>query len=232
MDNIIEKNEKKEFTTHDLVKSFTDIAFQTVDNDDIDRLFDEIAVVLLRQTKIVTPKNQFHFREIEIYFYDKHSHPDTYVHKNKRQLKFGEWYFHRYTDIESFLKSNRNGVDITFGNEQKGVYGGILIRKIQNIKTGDLIVGINKVTRELIENIGKENTNHIALNCGNFAFNKSKVLHLEVDGNNYSSPIFKTQRNGLTFKNEEIANCFYKAAYCYYNHEINVSKIIEVRSAV
>jgi hypothetical protein len=216
----------------DLIKLLTDLSSQTIAKEDLHKALDEIAVALLRQAKIVTPKDQFYFREIEIYFYDKDLHPDTYAHKNKRQLKFGEWYFHRYIDIEPFLNSNRNGVDITFGNEQKGIYGGILIRKIQNIKTGDLIVGINKVARVLIENIGKENANYIAKETRQFAFDKNQLLHLEVDGNSYSVPIFKTQRNGLTFKDEETANHFYKAAYCYYNHDLNVSQIIEVRPAV
>ena len=209
-----------------------DLASQKVDKENIHKVFDEIAITLLRQTKIVTPKNQYYFREIEIYFYDKDLHQDTYAHKNKRQLKFGEWYFHRYIDIEPFLKSNRNGVDLTFGNELKGIYGGILIRKIQNIKTRDLIVGINKIARELIDNIGKENVNSIALNCGHFAFEKDQILHLEVENNNLSMPILKTQRNGLAFKDEETANHFYKAPYCYYNHDINISKIIEVQPGI
>lgn len=232
MESIIEQNSKHEFTTHELVKIMTDIVSQKVAKDYLNKVFDEIASTLLRQTKIVTPKNHFYFREIEFYFYDKDLHQDTYAHKNKRQLKFGEWYFHRFTDIEPFLNSNRNGVDLTFGNEQKGIYGGILIRKIQNAKTGDLVVGINKVARELIDNIGKENVNHIALDCGQFAFDKTQLLHLEVENNSFSMPIFKTQRNGLTFKDEEIANHFYKASYCYYNHNLNISKIIEVKPAM
>ncbi len=109
--------------------------------------------------------------------------------------------------------------------------GGILIRKIQNTKTGDLIVGINKVARILIENVGEEFINDIALGFGQKAFDKEQPLHLEVDGNNYSAAIFKTQRNGLTFKENELAKKYYKIAYCYYNHNLNVSKIIEVRPA-
>ena len=240
IEKIIELNNKHTFTSHDLVKVLTDLASQKFSKENLQKVFDEIAITLLRQTKIVTPENQYYFREIEIYFYDEELHQDTYAHKNKRQLKFGEWYFHRFTDLEPFLKSNRNGVDITFGNEQKGIYGGVLIRKIQNIETNDMIVGINKIARELINNIakdpisniGKEKVNNIALNCGNFAFEKNQILHLEVENNKITMPILKTQRNGLTFKNEEKADLFYKAPYCYYNHDINVSKIIEVRPAL
>ena len=197
----------------------------------MEKAFDEIAIGLLRQTKIVTPKDHFHLREIEIYYYDKDHHPDPYAHKSKRQAEFGEWYFHRFTDIATFLNSNRNGVDITFGNRADGTFGGILIRKIQNTKSGELIVGINKVARKLIENVGEEFINEIALGFGQKVFDKEQPLHLEVDGNNYSAAIFKTQRNGLSFKEDELAKKYYKIAYCYYNHNLNVSEITEVRPA-
>ncbi|HLX54298.1 MAG TPA: hypothetical protein VKR58_10170 [Aquella sp.] len=216
----------------DLQKSLSDIALGHVVQNQLVNCFDNIAVLLLRQTKIVTPKDHFHFREIEIYFYDKEIHKDPYTHKNPRQGEFGEWYFHRYTDISTFLKSNRNGVDITFGNKDQKLFGGILIRKIQNTTTNELIVGINKVSRELIANIGEENTNAIALGVGGKAFDNKQILHLEVDGNNYSAPIYKTQRNGLAFRDDELSRDYFKIPYCYYNHNLNNSQIIEVRSAV
>lgn len=215
----------------DLQKYLSQIANQPLSQIDYEKAFDEIADGLLRQIKIVTPKNHFHLREIEIYFYDKENHPDPYSHKNKRQAEFGEWYFHRYADIKPFLNSNRNGIDITFGNKSANIFGGILFRKIQNIETKELIVGINKVVRELIKNIGEENTNEIALGLGQKVFDKDQILHLEVDGNNYSSPIYKTQRNGLSFTDDELARKFFKIPYCYYNHNLNIPQIIEVRPA-
>lgn len=216
----------------DLTKLLTDISNRKVDQNNLQIAFDEIAVSLLRHSKIVTPKEHFHLREIEIYFFDKENHPDPYTHKNKRQLEFGEWYFHRFTDISTFLNSNRNGLDITFGNKAENIFGGILIRKIQNTETKELIVGINKVARKLIENIDDENVNEIALGVGQKAFDKNQLLHLEVDDNNSSTPIFRTQRNGLTFKEDELAKKYFKIAYCYYNHNLNVSEIIEVRPAI
>lgn len=216
----------------DLIKILTDISTRKVGQNNLQMAFDEIAVGLLRQTKIVTPKDHFHLREVEIYFFDKENHPDPYTHKNKRQAEFGEWYFHRFIDISTFVNSNRNGLDITFGNKAENIFGGILIRKIQNTQTKELIVGINKVARKLIENIGEENVNEIALGIGQKAFDKNQLLHLEVDGNNYSTPIYKTQRNGLSFKDDELAKKYFKIAYCYYNHNLSVSEIMEVRPAV
>ncbi len=232
MDKIIELNNHHGYTTHDLVKGLSDLITKQYIKDNVSKMFDELASTLLRQTVIVTPNNNFNLREIEIYLFDKDLHPDTYAHKNKRQLEFGEWYFHRFTDIEPFLKSNRNGLDITFGNKEKGIYGGILIRKIENVETKDLIVGINKVARELFDNIGRENVKNIALGTGQLAFDKEQLLHLKVGNPNFSKAIYKTQRYGLTFKNEEIANKYYKAAYCYYNHDLNANTITEVKPGI
>lgn len=215
----------------ELTKTLIDISTRKVGQNEFEKAFDEVAIELLRQTKIVTPKDHFHLREVEIYYFDKDYHPDPYAHKNKRQAEFGEWYFHRFTVVATFLNSNRNGVDITFGNKANNIFGGILIRKIQNTRTSELIVGINKVARKLIENVGEELIDEIALGFGQKAFDKEQPLHLEIDRNNYSSAIYKTQRNGLTFKEDELSNKYYKISYCYYNHNLNVSQIIEVRPA-
>ena len=91
-------------------------------------------------------------------------------------------------------------------------------------------MGINKVARELIDNIGRENVNNIALGNGQLAFDKEQLLHLKVGNPNFSKAIFKTQRYGLTFKNEETANRYYKAPYCYYNHDLNT--ITQVKPGV
>lgn len=227
-----EQNDQRGYSNPDLAKTLGDLATQKYEHGDLSKVFDQLAITLLRQTVIVTPKNEFNLREVEFYLYDEVLHPDTYAHKNKRQSEFGEWYFHRFTDIEPFLKSNRNGVDITFGNKERKIYGGVLIRKIENVKTKELIVGINKVARELIENIGRENVNDIALGKGQFVFDKESKLYLRVGNPNFSKAIYKTQRYGLTFKNEEKANLYYKAPYCYYNHDLNINTITEVRPGI
>ena len=217
----------------ELQKNLSTLSSGKVVHKDLENAFDEVAINLLRQTKIVAGNKEFYLREIEIYFYNKETHPDPYAHKNKRQLEFGEWYFHRFSDIEPFLKSNRNGLDITFGNKELGIYGGILIRKIQDTKTkNELIVGINKVARSIIDNAGTKNMNEIALGSGQKVFNNNEHLHLEEEENNYTTPIFKTQRNGLTFRDDDLSKTYYKIPYCYYNHNLNVAQIIKVVPAI
>ena len=85
MDKIIEQNDHHGYTTHDLVKGLSDLVTKQYDKDNVSKMFDGLASTLLRQTVIVTPKNNFNLREIEFYLYDKDLHPDTYAHKNKRQ---------------------------------------------------------------------------------------------------------------------------------------------------
>ena len=225
MDRIIERNNNSEYTHHDLVKGLSDLSIQKYKSGDLSKVFDQLAISLLRQTVIATPENNFYLREIEFYFYDKDSHPDSYAHNHNRQLTFGEWYFHRFTDIDPFMKSNRNGIDITFGNEQKGIYGGVLIRKIENARTAELFTGINKVVKELIRNVGEKNVKQIAFGNGQFAFDRKQIMRLEKDNHLFSSPIFKSPRNGLTIKNEETADRFHEAAYCYFNHDSNITQV-------
>ena len=209
MEEIIERNRHHEYTHHDLVKGLSDLAIQKYNKEDFSSLFDEVAIALLRQTLVTTAENNYYLREIEFYFYDKGTHEDSYAHENIRQQDFGEWYFHRFKNFEPFMKSNRNGVDITFGNKQRGIYGGALIRKIENAKTGELFIGINKVVRELIKNIPDQAVTQLALGNGQFAFDEKQLLHLKVGRSLFSSPIFKSPRHGLSFKNEAKANTFY-----------------------
>ena len=203
--------------------------------EDIVRTFDTIAVELLLGTKIVTPFNQFYFREIEFYFSSEHhKHKDPYIHskldgKVLRQGDFGEWYFHRFNETESFLRSTRNGVDITFGNKTENIFGGILIRKIQNLKSGEIITGINNVVFALLNlkrnekgNVSSESNlknklKDIAMGFGEQVFDLNKPIHLENERNSLV-PIFKKSRNDLSesVKKTKDHENYYEAPYCYF----------------
>ena len=50
----------------DLTKTLTDIATRKVGQNNLQMAFDEIAIGLLRQTKIVTPKDHFHLTHIAV----------------------------------------------------------------------------------------------------------------------------------------------------------------------
>ncbi len=195
----------------------TNISTNQVQHKDISRAFDEVAIELLLHTKIIMPYGCFYLREIEFYFYNKNNYRDPYTHKHPLQRQFGKWYFHRFKSIDSFLNSNRNGIDITFGNEEVGTYGGILLRKIQYIDSNKFIVGINKIVRAFVEKIGKDSFNNL---YGQDVFDKNQPVYLEVEKNNSFSPVYKTQRKGLTIKDDENHKKFYSMRLCYYTTEI------------
>jgi 3-methyladenine DNA glycosylase Mpg len=61
--------------------------------------------------------------ECEIYYNDKtEKHSDPFIHGKPEQLKSGTIYFHGF------------GIDLTFGDAEKNIHGGILIRSVRNIE--------------------------------------------------------------------------------------------------
>lgn len=216
----------------DLKNALAEITTSHISPDDIEKSFEAIAVRLLRHTRIVTPNDHFYLREIEFYFYDPVHHPDPYAHKNKRQAEMGEWYFHRYTRIQSFMNSRRNGVDITFGNRAANRFGGILIRKIQSVETNELIAGINRSVKALIHQVGETYIDDIASGLGQQVFSPDARLHLEEAGCNSPCPVWKTQRYGLTPREDALSQKFFRIPYCYFNHELPVPEKTTVSPAI
>lgn len=206
----------------DLNKILYDIATNKIAPEDLEKTFDKVAVYLLRQTKLVAGKSEYLIKEIEFYFSGEHyNHKDSYVHSNqyrkvKRQGKFGEWYFHRYTNIESYRKQKFRGVDLTFGNEEFGNSGGILIRQVQNIGSSQIISGISNIVGEIMKNVGDENFHEIATQTGQLAFDKKCILHLENYDASHSNPIYKSTRV-IPKAKEEKQEEYYSKLYRYFN---------------
>ncbi len=212
----------------DLEKQLLDLSNSKVEFEDLEKKFDDIARGLLRQTKIIANKEQYLIKEVEFYYYNTAiNHIDNFSHNHNRQLEFGEWYFHRFTNAISFLNSKRNGLDITFGNTDSKVFGGILIRNIEHVLSKKNINGINNVVRELIQNISNDELEYLALKNGKQVFDTSKDLHLVNSGNNnFSEPIYKVRRNNLgKFSNE---TDYHNKSYCYFNHNLYPTQIIEI----
>jgi len=207
----------------DLEKSLTDIATNKVRPEDLEKAFDEIAVCLLRQTKLVAGQSQYSIKEIEFYFSGEYyNHFDSYAHSNQyktveRQSEFGEWYFHRYKSADAYAKQKFRGLDIAFGNKEFKNFGGILIRQIQHIETSQIIVGISNIVGEIIKNIGETDFHKIATQSGQFVFDISCSLHVEVYGNSYGKPIHKSARVIPKPETEEKTN-YYSKFYRYFNN--------------
>jgi hypothetical protein len=112
------------------------------------------------------------YRIVELeYYYSSPDHPDPYVHLDPHQSHWMCWYFHRQNG-KSYKGGTYKGLDISIGDigspidstgESEGATakgrkkraagaGGLLIRSILNIETGEVIQGPCKVVNELLLN--------------------------------------------------------------------------------
>ena len=131
---------------------------------------------------------------------------------NKQRANF---YFHRFKDSEKYLRLRQKGIDITFGIPDKS-HGGILIRAIQNINSGDVFTGIGKLTNQIIDEIGGPKEIQKLYDSGD-VFNKSSNLHLFCSDNNQLK-IFKKCRQGLNPKTSDSDKFFLNSAYNYFTY--------------
>lgn len=198
-----------------LAKILKSLSIGKVEQDKIEEIFDKVALELLTNCIVITPQSKYSLTEIEFYYYSD-IHQDPYVHRNKRQLKFCSWYFHRFKKIDSFLRFSRNGMDITFGDIENSIYGSILIRKIKNIETKEITSGINRVVKELIKDIENKNITLLATSENINIFDKNQFLHIDINSEKIDIPVKKTIRTGLTKKDDLIFKEYYNKSYHYF----------------
>jgi hypothetical protein len=110
-----------------------------------DEEFSRIAGVLFNDYSLLANNKEYDFFEVEFYF-DSPDHKDNFIYtKTNRNQRTGEWFFHL------------SGIDLTFGDETKGIRGGILIRAVKCYEPDDsatkYIIGPWRVMLELLNNI-------------------------------------------------------------------------------
>jgi hypothetical protein len=112
--------------------------------------FGGIANVILNGCFLKVNKTKYRIIEIEFYLKCK-AHTDPYTHGDPDQLLMHTFYFHKYK-TGTYKSGTFKGMDLTFGSENEHAYFGILVRSIQNIKTGQIIEGpcntVNKILAE------------------------------------------------------------------------------------
>lgn len=198
-----------------LTKLLKSLSSEKLKQDKIEEIFDKIALELLTNCTVITPQSKYYLTEIEFYYY-RNIHPDPYVHRNKRQLEFCSWYFHRFKKIDSFLKFSRNGMDITFGDIESNVYGSILIRKIKNTETKEITSGINRVVKKLIKDIENKETTILATAENVNIFDRTQFLYIEKNSKKIDIPIKKSIRIGLSKKDDLLFEEYYNKNYHYF----------------
>ncbi|MCE9540404.1 MAG: hypothetical protein K8R85_14485 [Bacteroidetes bacterium] len=150
----------------------------------LDEQFNTLTHYLMNYLCLLGGDQPYRIIETEIYYHEKAKHPDPYVHCATEQLFAGNWYF------------NGSGLDITFGNHDKKIYGGILIRGIRTLeKTPRYISGPSNVLKEIFSNLGSvvHGTHSICLR----ELNEKTIKEIET---------LKCSRIGLTKKKEDTEN--------------------------
>lgn len=157
----------------------------TVSDNDYPKWFENIAIILFNNCAIKTDSNTYRITEVEFYYHNEHHQDLTtygYIDKTKKyldrirrhkeaQYKPLTWFFHY------------SGVDLVIGNDNAP--GGVLIRSIENIVTGEKVTGPLVVLLELLNQ--------------QISVDGSKTLLLELIPNKYEklqTPVTK-QRIGL-----------------------------------
>jgi hypothetical protein len=140
--------------------------------------FEKLASCLMNHFLFKVGKTDFRIVECEFYFFSIDDiHHDPYVHQNRKQQECNTWYFHGA------------GLDVTIGNKQN--FGGLLIRGIADVKSGNTYSGPLNVVSHLFNSIGN-------------VYGSNSLLLKEVEGLNSSQPFFGP-RVGLRTKDEDIA---------------------------
>ena len=104
--------------------------------------FYELATYLMNELCLSVAGKRYKITELEIYCNDKKEHNDPFIHGSVEQLSCGKWYFHG------------SGLDITFGDAERGIHAGILIRGIVEWGTNKYINGPLNVLKEIFFNMG------------------------------------------------------------------------------
>ncbi len=125
------------------LSSFLRILNGDIDFKSLNERFSALTYSLMNDLCLVVANQTYRIIELEIYYHDKKMHPDPYVHCSSEQLYSGKWYF------------NGAGLDITFGDYEKKIYGGILIRGIKKLGPKPrYISGPSNVLKEIFTTIG------------------------------------------------------------------------------
>ena len=160
-----------------------DLVINDQNDQEVEKSFDRIAKDLFNNYLLNIQGNRYRLTEIEFY-YKSDNHKDSYTHENERQLTKDNWYFHRFKNPEKYKKVPVKGLDLTIGNKNKNIYGGILIRGIKDIKNNDIIDGPGKIVNKIIDILGTDKIDKIVKTNVYNVFEKNKSgIYLEKNKN-------------------------------------------------
>lgn len=157
-------------------------------NNNIEEKFNSIAKKIMNEYQLVIGHCNYRLTEIEFYYHSEiHKHSDENCHKDDKQLNFNKWYFHG------------SGLDLAFGDKEKNIYFGILIRGIKNITadTDHYVSGPLNVVQEIFDQIGQITS-------------KETRFFIEKAETPFSETPVKSTRINLPKKEDEYFNSKYR----------------------
>lgn len=172
--------------------------------------FNEIADILLNKVNLNIKGEKYRICEIEFYYHGD-GHKDEYTHKDKDQLTFKKFYFHKYK-TGSYKSGTYKGMDITLGNNT--TYFGILIRSICNIQTNEFIEGPCRTVNKILELFGVSDVSQFMINKNNILSidDASNELFIELNNTLQKEDIYQGPRIGLSDKYPAFRNLDYRYA--------------------
>lgn len=165
------------------------------ESESIESWFARIASQLLNGSHLVVGDRPHRLVEIEFY-YCGDVHPDPFTHRDRLQLEFGRWYFHRTRGM--YRGGSFKGLDLTFGDGK--AYGGVLIRSIKT-PDGILIDGPSLCVDYLLTKAGFNDVAALDEAIGSkVIWDRESPLFLQETDAIEQQQIWRSARVGLSLK--------------------------------
>ena len=167
------------------------------DKDQFLPYFHRICDKVLNQSYLKLRDELWKLREIEVYC-NGLSFCDEFTHGDEQQKKNGTFYFHRTG--KGYRGGTYKGVDLAFGNSK--CFGGLLVRTIQNDKTGEIVCGPSLCVDKILSVLGHEKIEDCVAARGVSFTEESDFCLVEADSNR-KEKIFTGPRVGLSLKSKK-----------------------------
>lgn len=154
--------------------------------------FNQFADFLLNRCDLVLLGKTVQLGEIEFYYHSE-DHPDRYTHMNPMQLENGRFYLHKFGN-GSLKNGTFKGLDICFGDKDRRVYFGVLIRSL------NCVSGPCKTVDYIIDNLDCESVHELDKNISGIGiWDSSALIHLKLREDR-KDKIYTGPRVGLSDK--------------------------------
>jgi hypothetical protein len=200
-------------------------------SSEMEASFREIAADLLSRTTLMMNDAAMKILEVEMYYTNK-EHPDPYTHCHPRQLRFGEWYYHRIgrgigaDDSKGIKEGTYCGLDLTLGDDE--TYFGILIRSIED-QDGHVVNGPCLVVRHLMS-LANVTTAKALSEIVEQHPTTTGPLSLVYDKDAPTIPMYHSPRVGLAMKSKGLVHAHDLVDYRWAPYRyVNASKVNEIK---